>query len=281
MIRVVGAIIRNTIGFQTRYGMRRQQITMSFTELQRKTGIVSRRSLSEALKEALQRNYLQVVEAGYFDPQAGQNSRAASYGLRWQGAETSSALSLEAKGSLTELADENASKRIPGKRLQKDTGETPPKGYRERLQKDTGNASKRIPEERLQKDTGIKITIQNKLLNKQQQPAAAVEFSSGSLFQALIAEEGFDEKTARYLVTTFSLECIERQRLWLQHRAVHRNRLGMLRRAIEQDWPQPEGSLTESPSEDETSAKATRFARALLRRVSRQSWRTYRASLAQ
>jgi hypothetical protein len=154
VIKVVGAIIRYTIGFQTRYGLRRQQIAISFTELQRKTGIVSRRSLNEALHTALERHYLQVIESGYFDPHAGQNSRAATYGVHWH--DPASTAVAQAPAASTDAVsphnEANASKRIPEERLQKDTGNaskripgTPPKGYRERLQKDTGNASKRIP----------------------------------------------------------------------------------------------------------------------------------------
>ena len=144
VIKVVGAIIRHTIGFQTRYGMRRQQIVMSFTEIQRKTGIVSRRSVNEALHLALEHQYLQVIETGYFDPNGGQNSRAATYGVRWQESIQTAPEEVLTRPSDTSPAID-ASKRIPEERLQKDTGNaskripgTPPKGYRERLQKDTG-----------------------------------------------------------------------------------------------------------------------------------------------
>ena len=36
-----------------------------------------------------------------------------------------------------------------------------------------------------------------------------------------------------------SLEIIERQLAWLEHRGLTRNRLGLLRKAIEQDWSEP------------------------------------------
>jgi hypothetical protein len=115
VIKVVGAIIRYTIGFQTRYGLRRQQVAMSFTELQRKTRIVSRRAVNDALKTALEQGYIQIVEAGYFDPGAGQNSRAATYGLRWREslacAPDHPSFPLESVADA--LPEKNASKRIP------------------------------------------------------------------------------------------------------------------------------------------------------------------------
>lgn len=56
----------------------------------------------------------------------------------------------------------------------------------------------------------------------------------------LLRKEGFDDRTARRLAARHPLEVIQRQIQWLAQRVAHRNRLGFLRRAIEQDWPKPE-----------------------------------------
>jgi hypothetical protein len=139
VIKVVGAIIRHTIGFQTKFGFRRQHIDMSFTELQRRTNIVSRRTLSEAIQQALAHNHLVRVQEGVFDPQAGRDSRPTTYGIKWADVRTSEHQQLRVQvggGTIVEFplkpypagTDEGpqepsvrkgyriGSKRIPGKR---------------------------------------------------------------------------------------------------------------------------------------------------------------------
>ena len=231
VVKIVGAIIRHTIGFQTKFGFRRQHIAMSFTSLQRTTGLVSRRALNDAIQYALQHNHVQRVEDGVFDPAAGQMSKAATYAVKW--------------------CDSTAypiigSKRIPGdpeiasgeadNRFKKDTGE--------RFKKDTESSSKRIPEtvqkgyrERFKKDTDIEIKLINNTSKQQQQPAAVDEVLD--IFQKL-KEAGFDVKTASLLAGNYSVEDITRQIEWLPRRNPARNALGMLRKSIEEDWPSPD-----------------------------------------
>ena len=61
----------------------------------------------------------------------------------------------------------------------------------------------------------------------------------------LLVKAGFDEPTARRLASLRSGEVIQRQVEWLALRAATRSRLGLLRRAIEQDWPKPQGVAPE------------------------------------
>ena len=82
--RVIGTILRNTIGYQNRYGFRRQQVAMSFSEIQKRTGIKSQTNVNKALHHALQANYLQRIEDGFFDLTGGRKSTPAIYGIRWQ-----------------------------------------------------------------------------------------------------------------------------------------------------------------------------------------------------
>ena len=69
----------------------------------------------------------------------------------------------------------------------------------------------------------------NKTL-KQQENAASLELLRG---------EGFDAKAAQAIADRYSFEQVERQIRWLAGRQVKSNRLGLLRAAIEQDWPEP------------------------------------------
>jgi hypothetical protein len=57
---------------------------------------------------------------------------------------------------------------------------------------------------------------------------------------ALLKGEGFAETVAKILASQSSEEQIRMQIAWLPHRTPSRNRLGMLRRAIEEAWRAPE-----------------------------------------
>lgn len=67
-------------------------------------------------------------------------------------------------------------------------------------------------------------------------PAAAVSALE------LLAKVGFDPPTAQHLARRRPLEVIQRQIDWLPLRHSSRNRLGLLRRAIEGDWCKPDGA---------------------------------------
>lgn len=238
VVKVVGTIIRHTIGFQTKFGFRRQHVAMSFTDLQRTAGIGSRRALNEALQYALRHNHLDRVEAGVFDPAAGQGSKAATYGIKWS---DSAAYPLTGSKRIPEISEARTPERA--RPVQK--------GYREnRFKKDTGTGSKGIPEpvqkgyrERSKKDTGIEITSLNNT-PKQQQTAAAE-----SVFQSIEALQsaGFDAETASALAHAHAPEIVARQIAWLPQRRATRNRLGLLRKSIVENWPAPEGEADASP----------------------------------
>lgn len=280
VIKVVGAIIRHTIGFQTKFGFRRQHIEMSFTELQRRTNIVSRRTLSEAIQQALAHHHLVRVQEGVFDPQAGRESRPTTYGIKWADVRTSEQQEFRIQvggGEVVQFPLKQyptgtsegpgepsvgkgyrgvGSKRIPD-RFEKDTGETVGKGYRERSEKDTGH--------RFEKDTGLEITLVNNPLKEQQQHAPSAE--SQAAVVALVSREmqeegeahrlltaaGFTPDVAAILARSYPEDRIRRQCQWLPRRNAKRNRLGLLRRAIEEDWEEPQGETAPDPGGVRTS----------------------------
>jgi len=262
VIKVVGAIIRYTIGFQTKFGFRRQQIEMSFTRLQRVTGIASRRSLNDAIQHSIKNNHIQRITDGCFDVDAGRGSHPATYGIKWCDSNIYPMLS---------------SKRIPGSdpadpeiAVQKGYrgdpeltahSETVPvqEGYRDRskkdtadqFNKDTGTGSLTVPgpvqeahRDQSNNDTGIEITPKNNNSNntiKQQQPLSVA--AAGS-FEKLL-QEGFERNAAWQLAATYPPLQIEQQCEWLPKRNATRNRLGMLRKSIEENWPAPDGQEQE------------------------------------
>ena len=245
LVKVVGVIIRHTIGFQTKFGFRRQQVEMSFTEIMRRAGIASRSTMSIAIREALDKNHVCKVSEGFFDPNAGADSQAATYGIKW--------LEQSQEWPRIEPKVVNGSKIEPGDRFQNRTGksETVPKSNREMSSEiEPNNGSKFAPgtvpksnQEGFQNRTDIKTTTLNNSSKQQQQvvvsDAVAVGPSELRSYRILI-DEGFDEEAARVLASKFPLGIIQEQIAALPLRKVSRNKLGMLRKSIEENWPIPE-----------------------------------------
>lgn len=213
VVKVVGAIIRNTIGWSFRAGHRRQEVALSFTDLQRRTRIADRNTISLAIQHALASNYIVKVSEGFFDPNAGQTSRAATYAIRWLDS-----------GPISVIG----SKTLPGKI-----------GV-DRFKSHTGNGSKTLPEDRFRNPTDIKIKQGNKTLKAQQHRTATPTLDAAqSEIYVRLRKEGFDGRTAEQLASTYPAKRIEDQLGWLAAREPSRNRLGMLRKSIEEKWPEP------------------------------------------
>lgn len=233
VIKVVGAVIRDTIGWTYRAGHRRQQVQLSFTTIQKRTLISDRHVLSDAVQLALKANYIVRVQEGYFDPRAGQTSEAATYGVKW--------------------LDKNL--------LQGISQKNPPEIFEaHRSEKPTGNGQKNPPEKRSEKPTDIEIKPKNKTSEKQQQQPARgaplVAAVTQNCYRKL-RSEGFNDKTALHLAGTYTAEQIQQQLAWISLRTPARNRLGMLRKAIEENWPCPTGNDEVKGSEKSTTAGRT------------------------
>lgn len=269
VIKIVGAVIRYTIGFQTKYGFRRQKIDMSFTRLQRITGISSRRSLNNAIQLAIQNNHIVRLEEGCFDTDAGRNSRPATYGIKWSSTSAYPDLSSKRIPDESEMAMATPlevvqkgyrfDKELPAQKRDRGLDATPPvqKRVPDRFKivpgdlsnKDTASGSDRSLEtvqeghpERFKNDTDIEITPINKTsknTSKQQQTADAEK----ALLRLL--EEGFDKGTAKKLITAYPPPRILVQCEALAKRNPNRNKLGLLRKSIEEDWPLPDAYKTE------------------------------------
>jgi len=205
MCKVVGTVLRHTVGYQNQFGGRRSSAPLSFTYIQRYANIKDRVTLANTLQDAITKNFICRVAKGYFDPNAGRHSRAASYAVKW----------------LHEAMDDSkTAKTLPGK-LQR--GKNP-----------TESTAKNRPDEDGKNPTTIK-TVQNNT-SKQHDPSVAAENVDGF---NLLRDAGFDEATARELSGSRGFDEIQRQIDWLDARNPHDNRLGMLRKAIEQNWSKP------------------------------------------
>jgi hypothetical protein len=196
VIKVVGSVIRHSIGFQTKHGRRRQQVALSFQQIQNYARFGSRSDLAKAVRTALEKNYIVRVEAGVFSHLYGER-RSATYALCW------------------------SDNRI-GQKIAPAVDES---------EKQTSIGQISAPADQSEIQTSIKTKPENETLNRQ--PAA-----DSDLAQRLI-HIGFSEKTAAKLIREHSQQTIEEQIAWLPHRAPARSPAGLLRRAIEQAWPEP------------------------------------------
>ena len=117
VLKVVGSIIRFSIGFEVKRGFRRQQAALSYADIQRYSNIAGRHHLASALSSAIASNYIAQIEKGVFDPTAGRASKPAVYGLRW----ATDARSAEQSGS-KRLLDEGQSVMPIGQKGYRTTG---------------------------------------------------------------------------------------------------------------------------------------------------------------
>ena len=195
VIKVVGAVIRFSIGFQAKHGRRRQQVALSYREIERYTRMGSPVDLSKALRTALEKNYLVRLEPGVFSHRDDER-KPAIYALRWADAW-------------------HGPKHIAG-----------PEGS----EIHSSHSPKNEAAEASEIQSSIKTKPENETIKQQAAPRIAVGF---------LTDAGFGSEVAAELAGRVPLAVIERQIGWLEDRTPTTNRLGMLRKAIEQDWPAP------------------------------------------
>ena len=233
VVRVVGALLFRSIQWGLG-GERRVPVSCSITELSRLTQ-TTRTHVHAALMSACQHGYIQRDDAGCFDPAAGRASRTATYSIRWTKDKAA------AKNAVSTPAVEPASAEGDDSQYKKENGPSVQKRERSQYKNDNGKECKKV--------NGINIETELKTEHKTTAVGAVPPESPASdpaadAFNALV-RAGFDAPTARLLAGRHASEVIERQLEWLPLRGVTRNRLGLLRRAIEQNWPRPQGSATE------------------------------------
>lgn len=245
VVRVVGVIIRHTIGFQTRFGFRRQHVEMSFSQIMRRTGIASSSTVSTALKAAVDRRYICKVSEGFFDPDAGVASKATTFGVNWEDSpqiepDSANGSKIEAgdrsKNRSGDLGTVQKSKRDIGSEIEADKG---PK-----IEAETVQESKR---EAFKNRSDIKTTNLNNLPKQQQTDVVVGEVKSLSLLVQKLMAVGIDGTKASELVEQFDADRIERQLKALPSRKVKSSVTGFLIRAIERDIPVESKVQSSSP----------------------------------
>ena len=268
VIRVVGALLFYSIQWGPG-GERRVPVSFSITELSRLTKL-SRQHVHEALQEAIDKGYIEKTDPGCFDPKAGESSRPATYGIRWaktidsdfarsgpghapelrEGDQTSFG-SLATNGDCAEPTGRHVhrSEKVNGDPVRKGEpnasekvdGAPVKKGERERSEIVNGNRSEKV--------NGISIKTELKTLNTAAEVGAEQPAALSAAAVEWLVQAGFDPDSARRLAGHHSPEVIQQQIQWLPLRKATTSRLGLLRRAIEQNWPRPEASQPVPPPE--------------------------------
>lgn len=283
VVRVVGVVIRHTIGWQKKVGFRRQQVQMSFTEIMRRSGIASRSTVAQAVKDAIERNHIERVEEGLFDP---FSAVATVWGVKWT--DTPSLPVVEPRFEVSpgiEPGDRNRNRTSLPKSAPKSNQEIGPEiepagAPRNRTRKTASAPESRQaerpviePAERPAIEPGTapksnrqairnrtsKETTPKEISKQQTNGEAGVVVGSDSpsaLLEELLAV-GVSREKAQALVSEEPLEVIRRQLDWLPRRIVKKTAAGLLIACIEQDLPKPSSSPSpESLTPERLFAKA-------------------------
>ncbi len=207
VVKVVGTVLRHTVGYQNQFGGRRQVAPLSYSYILEYTNLSDRTTLSQAIQHSIETGYIRCLQKGGIDPQNGKR-RPSTYDIRWH-------QQANRKGDGT--------KTRPVKKL--------------RYKNQTDNGSETRPVEQFKNQTE-EMPLKNNT-NKQQTVSPVVAVENLESFE-MLREAGFDEDVALELSGSRGLLEIKQQIEWLPHRNAERNSLGMLRKAIQGDWSKPE-----------------------------------------
>lgn len=248
LIRVVGTLLWYSIDWG-KGGERRTTVRRSLRDLVRLTQL-AKGSVVRALDEAVEKGFIERVEPGVFDLAGNKHGVVTVYGIHWTTEYTygydGEPIDIRPGGERfkneTRAVLVDASKMRhgqAGRTLQKRDTET----GSERFENETQRASKTRHGERFKNET-IRITnkdiLNTHIVNTAADSSGTNAVVEGTLAKELLRTAGFSEPVAATLSLNFPLDVIKNQIGLLPKRAATRNPLGLLRRAIEENWPAPE-----------------------------------------
>lgn len=250
LIRVVGTLLWYSIDWG-KGGERKVTVRKALRDLVELTKL-EQSNVVRALNEAEEKEYVERIERGVFDLSGKKQSSTTVYGIRWTKdfTYTQEGLPVQVSGERSQKATQPILVNAP-KKPHETSRETLPKSHTEksagRTQKATQNAPKKPHEERTQKATIriTKSTISKTSVNNSSSfdsPAPLFAVAAKEVI-ARLASEGFSKPDAERLASIAPGEDILRQIELLPFRNASKNKLGLLRRAIEENWPAPETLL--------------------------------------
>ena len=247
VVKVVAAVLRHTVGYTNCYtGLPQEAAPLSYRRLMAYAD-TDRRTLRRALPAALAGRYVRVVSEGRFRP-GDAAGEASVYAVCWR-PDGHPAKPPGRDGPETPPADVAAPDSAPPATVQN----RPPA---ERPLSPLGDGPA-LPPENVQKcpPEASKIAPTRKTPSKTKQTQPAAEVASGGEDEAggsarlagALRAAGLAGRTADQLLADHGVAAVARQLAWLDARAPARSRAGMLRRAIEEAWPEPERARPSVP----------------------------------
>ncbi len=224
VIKVVGSVIRHSIGFQNKHGFRRQHARLSYNAMRRYAGIHSTSTLAAAIQTAMDNNFIVKVQQGLFTSDL-QNQITTTYSLKWSNFRTPQAI-----GRKIEAA-------FPAPHRSEDR---------------SSNGQKTEAENRSDKRSSIEITMINNISKQHPEGAAPGELVS------LLVAQGLSVNDATFLAKRYPEKLIRQQVKWLPLRSP-RNPAGMLRQSIKEEWSAPVLPVTLSPDAHLATAFAAAY----------------------
>ena len=252
VIRTVSTLLWYSIDWG-KGGERRQPVRKSLRDLVELTQL-DKSSVVRALDEAEEKRYVERLERGVFDLSGKRESSTTVYGIRWTSEYTYTYEGLAVLSNRESERPQNATQpvQVNAPKIRHDQeGHTLPKCDTtcpsERSQNATRNAPKMRHDERSQNAT--KVTT-NRSISKTLIPNNSSKASSENPSLAVVARQallkaGFEQQVAQALAEAFPSDVILRQISFLPKRTPAKNPLGMLRRAIEENWATPEVETTD------------------------------------
>lgn len=224
--KVVGAVARHTVGYVNQFGPGRKMVaSLPLSYIQKYANIKDVRSAFEAVSRSEKRGYIVCVERGQFSHRPNER-KASSYALHW----------------LTEAATSaNGSENPTSDQSQKPNSVSVHDSQQKRYRIPNSISSRNPAEDQFRKPSSRKTQKKN-TPKQQQKEGVAAEIIE--VFQ-LLTNAGFDEQIATRLSALRPHDEIAQQIAWIDFRNPRENRLGMLRRAIEEAWAEPEGAKTQ------------------------------------
>jgi hypothetical protein len=247
VIRVVGTLLWYSIDWG-KGGERKQPVKKSLRDLVELTRL-DKSSVVRALDEAEKKRYVERIEKGVFDLSGEQRSSTTVYGIHWTNEYTYTYDGILVEVNVPSDRSQNATRGVLANAPKMQHGNSPrtiPKRDTrlegERSQNATPHAPKTRHEERSQNATYVinNNTSTNTSIDNNSTDSPAPKPTSDAVAEKALTEAGFDKKTARSIASKSSVEVILQQVELLPKRRATKNRLGLLRRAIEENWAVPE-----------------------------------------
>ncbi len=222
--KVVGTVLRYTVGYQNQYGGgRRTEARLSFRAIHRYARIGSPATLADSIRQAVANGYVHRVSKGRFSSNTDEQT-ATVYSVNW--------LRLPQQAEIGSIS-------VVGDRFKIQSSRTVQKPKQGQFEKRSSNGSEFELGDRFKNRTIVNNNVKN------QQTTVAVASSI-----ALLRKAGFTEPTALALAGRFPESQIANQVRWLRYRTAKTNRLGLLRKAIEENWPEPTASVVKRRSDE-------------------------------